>query len=166
MIQRLLLSGIIVAAVAFGYPYLSDWLAAYQGLQEAGPASDLTSELAPEVAPDLASAPASESAQPSSLIVRDVRVDDRNGRLVYRGDVDLGPELARIERGDRDPHRNDGSVFQNREGRLPKQQRGYYREYVVRTPGVGHAGPQRLIIGAGGDVYYTPDHYRSFRRIE
>jgi filamentous hemagglutinin len=148
MIQRLLLSGIILAAVVFGYPYLSDWLGQHQAEPDAGPTSE------------------SASRQQSTLIVRDVRIDDQDGRTAYRGDVDLRPELARIERGERDPHRNDGAVFQNREGRLPQQQRGYYREYVVRTPGIGHAGPQRLIIGARGEIYYTPDHYRSFRRIE
>lgn len=144
MIQRLLVAIIILAAIAFGYPHLSDWLGQHQAAQVSGLGS----------------------GQQSTLIVRDVRIDDQDGRTAYRGDVDLRPELARIERGERDPHRNDGAVFQNREGRLPKQQRGYYREYVVRTPGIGHAGPQRLIIGARGEIYYTPDHYRSFRRIE
>ncbi|MBK1646628.1 ribonuclease [Thiocapsa imhoffii] len=102
----------------------------------------------------------------SPFVIADVRITDRDGRLIYRGDVDLRPELARIERGERDPHRNDGSVFQNREARLPRQERGYYREYVVRTPGIDHAGPQRLVLGANGEVYYTADHYRRFTRIQ
>jgi len=106
------------------------------------------------------------SLSPSALIVEDVVVRDLGGEVAWRGDVDLAPELARIERGQRDPHRNDGGVFQNREGRLPKRPRGHYREYVVRTPGINHAGPQRLVIGADGEVFYTADHYRSFRRIE
>jgi ribonuclease T1 len=143
VIQRLLLFGVIIAAVVFGYPHLVEWVGQQEGPQQ-------TSAL----------------EQETRFVVRDVRIDDRDGRLAYRGDVDLRPELARIERGERDSHRNDGAVFQNREGRLPKQQRGYYREYVVRTPGIGHAGPQRLVIGAGGEIYYTPDHYRSFKRIE
>jgi ribonuclease T1 len=105
------------------------------------------------------------AAEPGGLVVRDVVVRDVNGRVAWRGDVDLAPALARIERGEKDPHRNDGGVFGNREGRLPARERGYYREYVVRTPGISHAGPQRLIIGGGGEVYYTSDHYESFRRI-
>ncbi len=105
-------------------------------------------------------------SQENPLLVQDVRVYDLDGRLAYRGTVDLTPELARIERGERDPHRNDGSVFQNREGRLPAQERGYYREYVVRTPTIRHAGPQRLVIGQGGEVYYTADHYQSFLRVQ
>jgi len=35
----------------------------------------------------------------------------------------------------------------------------------VRTPNMRHAGPQRLVMGAGGEIYYTADHYRTFRRI-
>ncbi len=100
-----------------------------------------------------------------SLILRDVQVRDLDGRVAWRGDVDLNPVLARIEAGERDPHRNDGAVFQNRERRLPQRPRGHYREYVVRTPGINHAGPQRLVIGADGEIFYTADHYRSFQRL-
>jgi guanyl-specific ribonuclease Sa len=32
----------------------------------------------------------------------------------------------------------------------------------VRTPGVSQVGPQRIITGAGGEVWYTPNHYESF----
>ena len=99
------------------------------------------------------------------LVVRGVEVRDLDGQVAWRGDVDLAPELARIAAGERDSHRNDGGVFQNREGLLPDRSRGHYREYVVRTPGISHAGPQRLVIGADGEVFYTHDHYRSFRRI-
>lgn len=99
------------------------------------------------------------------LVVENVRAYDMDGRLAFQGRMDLEPELARIERGESDPHRNDGSIFQNRERRLPIQERGYYREYVVRTPGIRHAGPQRLVIGQAGEVYYTADHYESFLRI-
>jgi len=101
----------------------------------------------------------------SPLVVRNVAVRDLDGRIAWRGDVDLRPVLERIERGHRDPHRNDGGIFQNRERRLPQRPRGHYREYVVRTPGISHAGPQRLVIGNEGEVYYTADHYRSFRRL-
>lgn len=101
----------------------------------------------------------------SGLIVPDMTVRDMDGRVAWRGDVDLEPVLARIEAGERDSHRNDGAVFGNRERKLPPQQKGYYHEYVVRTPGISHAGPQRVIIGKDGDVWYTPDHYASFRRI-
>lgn len=61
-----------------------------------------------------------------------------------------------------EPHKNDGSVFQNKEGLLPSQPAGYYREWVHPTPGVNGPGPQRVITGGGGELYYTPDHYRTF----
>jgi filamentous hemagglutinin len=63
------------------------------------------------------------------------------------------------------PHVNDGSVFMNREGLLPEQPVGYYREYVHPTAGIDGPGRQRLVIGGGGETYYTPDHYKSFIRI-
>ena len=76
--------------------------------------------------------------------------------------------LEPIERGGPFPYDRDGSVFQNRERRLPEQPRGYYREYTVATPGSRDRGARRIVTG--GDppevYYYTDDHYRSFRRVE
>lgn len=65
---------------------------------------------------------------------------------------------------------NDGVRFGNYEGRLPKQDRNYYREYTVDTPGLNHRGERRIITGGGTkqdpDVwYYTDDHYESFCEI-
>jgi len=76
--------------------------------------------------------------------------------------------LALIDRGGPFPHRQDGSVFQNRERLLPPQPRGYYREYTVDTPGLGHRGARRIVTGGQppAEWYYTADHYRSFRRFE
>jgi ribonuclease T1 len=48
---------------------------------------------------------------------------------------------------------------------LPPQQHGYYREYTVRTPGARDRGARRIVAGAGGEYYYSADHYRSFKRI-
>jgi filamentous hemagglutinin len=104
------------------------------------------------------------AAEPS-LVIPDVAVRDLDGRVAWRGDVDLAPELARIERGVKDPHRDDGAVFGNREGRLPSRPRGYYREYVVRTPGLRSVGPQRLVVGRDGEVFYTSDHYATFKQV-
>jgi ribonuclease T1 len=104
-------------------------------------------------------------ARDDALIMRDVKVYDLDGNLAYEGDIDLAPVLERIERGESDPHDNDGSVFQNREGQLPNKSSGYYHEYVVRTPGISSVGPQRLILGDSGEVYYTPDHYDTFTQV-
>lgn len=81
----------------------------------------------------------------------------------------LPPEAATtlelIKRGGPFPYRRDGLVFQNREGRLPAKQTGYYREYTVPTPGSKDRGARRIVAGAEAEYYYTADHYRSFRRI-
>jgi len=45
---------------------------------------------------------------------------------------------------------------------LPVKPPGYYQEFVQPTPGVGGAGSQRIVRGAGGELYYTPDHYATF----
>jgi ribonuclease T1 len=72
-----------------------------------------------------------------------------------------------IERGGPYPHRQDDGVFGNREGRLPRQSRGYYREYTVETPGSRDRGARRIIAGGRppSEFFYTDDHYRNFRRF-
>jgi ribonuclease T1 len=59
----------------------------------------------------------------------------------------------------------DDTTFTNREGLLPDHESGYYREYTVETPGSDDRGARRIIRGDGGELYYTDDHYDSFRRI-
>ena len=66
------------------------------------------------------------------------------------------------------PHAKDGVVFGNRERILPKQQRGFYREYTVITPGARNRGARRIVCGGAVAVnpeacYYSDDHYASFR---
>lgn len=68
------------------------------------------------------------------------------------------------------PYSKDGTVFGNYERVLPKQKRGYYHEFTVKTPGISSRGARRIV--AGGDwrtsreLYYTANHYVSFRRIK
>lgn len=64
------------------------------------------------------------------------------------------------------PFDEDDEVFGNREGLLPARPRGYYREFTVETPGGGDRGPRRLVEGRDGDLYWTADHYASFRQVE
>jgi guanyl-specific ribonuclease Sa len=88
------------------------------------------------------------------------------------GTAGLPPEavqtLRLIEAGGPYPYDRDGSVFQNREGRLPQRPRGYYREYTVPTPGSRDRGARRIVSGGQPPevLYYTDDHYRSFRMLE
>ncbi len=60
----------------------------------------------------------------------------------------------------------DGVVFSNRERILPKQKRGYYREFTVKTPGARNRAARRIVAGEVGEYYYTDDHYASFKRIK
>lgn len=65
----------------------------------------------------------------------------------------------------------DGIVFGNRERQLPRQTRGYYREYTVVTPGVRHRGARRIVCGglvvqSPETCFYTQDHYQSFQKID
>jgi ribonuclease T1 len=67
-------------------------------------------------------------------------------------------------------YEKDGVVFGNRERLLPKAERGFYREYTVRTPGEKSRGARRIVCGGEQpslpkQCYYTRDHYASFREI-
>ena len=73
--------------------------------------------------------------------------------------------LTLIRAGGPYPYERDGVTFGNFEGRLPRAERGYYREYTVPTPGLKHRGARRIVAGRRGELYYTDDHYRTFRRI-
>lgn len=73
--------------------------------------------------------------------------------------------LRLIREGGPFPYERDGVVFRNFERLLPQRERGYYREYTVATPGVKHRGARRIVAGRGGELYYTHDHYRTFKRI-
>jgi len=78
--------------------------------------------------------------------------------------------MVQIRQGGPFRYEKDGTVFGNRERLLPREKRGYYREYTVPTPGLGHRGARRIVCGgtqvrAPEACFYTDDHYTSFRRI-
>ena len=77
---------------------------------------------------------------------------------------------------------NDWIEAFNRNGALPARERGYYREFTVLTPGARDRGARRLVTGGCGQqvstkpvrvrpctanhpVYWTDDHYDTFRRV-
>jgi ribonuclease T1 len=78
--------------------------------------------------------------------------------------------LALIRSGGPFPNEKDGVVFGNREKQLPKQARGYYTEYTVKTPSAKNRGARRLVVGGepqtSKEIYYTDDHYQSFKRVK
>jgi len=86
----------------------------------------------------------------------------------------LPAEAQSVERAIRSggpfAHSKDGIVFANREGLLPAERRGFYREYTVATPGAHDRGARRIVCGGSQPTapvacYYTADHYASFRLI-
>lgn len=105
-------------------------------------------------------APAAAEASSGAVPKRPERVEAVAGLP-----AEVAETLALIDRGGPFPYAKDGTVFQNREGQLPKKPRGYYREYTVPTPGTGNRGARRLVGGADGEIYYTGDHYRTFKRL-
>ena len=111
--------------------------------------------LAPLPAP--ARGPGPAEAPVSSVALADL---PSQGRETY----------ALIRAGGPFPFEKDGVVFFNRERLLPKQPRGYWREYTVKTPGVRHRGARRIVCGGmprtPDTCYYSNDHYASFKEIQ
>jgi len=110
-----------------------------------------------------------ESSVTESLgtrFVTEVEVNSR-GRVIATGTIDLQPTFDRIAKGNVGSHisRNDGAVFQNREGLLPRANGLTYKEYNIATPGQSGAGAIRLVVGSNGKAYLTTDHYISFIRV-
>jgi ribonuclease T1 len=73
--------------------------------------------------------------------------------------------IGLIEQDGPFPFERDGITFQNRERLLPNKPNGYYREYTVITPGSRDRGARRIVAGAEGELYYTDDHYESFKEV-
>jgi ribonuclease T1 len=90
--------------------------------------------------------------------------------LPVRALSQLPPQAAQvwqlIQHGGPFQYRQDGVVFGNRQGRLPRRQPGFYREYTVPTPEEYDRGPRRLITGGAAELYYTGDHYVSFVAVD
>ena len=101
--------------------------------------------------------------------------------LSYTGPIDVSLSLGRIRAGGCVTNEsNDGGFFNFNPGELPNIPRkgtNYYMEFVVwptinltnmtydpAVPAYGtiaFPGPMRLLIGLGGEVYFTGDHYGS-----
>ena len=73
--------------------------------------------------------------------------------------------IALIIKGGPFPYQRDGVTFGNREKILPPRERGWYREYTVKTPGERTRGARRIVAGRDGTLYYSDDHYRTFKRV-
>ena len=140
-----------------------------------GGVADWTRDRAPERAndrnPDRASGRASDRASDRSSDRVSRQGADGLGTVAV-GDLpaEARHTLALIREGGPYPYEKDGTVFGNYERKLPRQRRGYYTEYTVKTPQVRSRGARRIIAGGPDgrptEFYYTDDHYQTFRRIE
>jgi ribonuclease T1 len=83
--------------------------------------------------------------------------------------ADLPPQalrtIALVDSEGPFPYPKDGTTFSNFEKLLPDRPHGYYREYTVPTLGERDRGARRIVVGSGGDMYYTDDHYASFHQV-
>lgn len=108
----------------------------------------------------------SGKTRPAPVTVDNVTIKDLNGRVVFRGAVELQGTLDRIGQKRKLRYSHDGATFENREGRLPRKAAGYYTEWIHPTAKLDGPGPQRIVTGRDGDVYYTSDHYRTFKQLK
>ncbi|MET9570652.1 ribonuclease domain-containing protein [Streptomyces virginiae] len=112
--------------------------------------------------------PSAASSAASSAVAPDAGPSWARGMAVVRADVlprQARDVLALIDKGGPYPYRQDGTVFGNFEKVLPRQKRGYYHEFTVRTPGERDRGARRIVTGEGGEFYYTDDHYETFKAV-
>jgi hypothetical protein len=100
---------------------------------------------------------ASRALRPTTRFVHNTTVASR-GRVIHRGVADLGPTVDAIRSGSL----KSRGVYKNYDGLLPSRAAGYYQEFEVMTAGMQSTGPERIILGLHGELYYTPDHYQTF----
>ena len=160
--------GLAVALVglAVALPFLrARFLAAgAQAVAEPSPPAPMPSpELSPAPsAPPVSVTPAPEEAQARIKPLGKPRLDAQIREVVGSMDRAGRPPAGVVQGGRRGGRRG---VFENLERRLPVHPSGYYRESDVWPPRAGGRGAERLIFGREGEVYYSPDHYRTFVRL-
>ena len=153
-ILPLLLTGLVVLALfAFGGTGFLGQLT-----ESTTPEATSTAEPAPGAASGTPAAPAPPAPAPENPSglpeVRESALPAEGRRI-----------LNLIRAGGPYRYSQDDQTFGNFERILPRRDRGYYREYTVPTPGEPDRGARRIVAGAGGDKYYTDDHYESFKFI-
>lgn len=118
---------------------------------------------------DLKSSFFADSAPSTTLSQNHIEIASNSNAAAITGDAQIDQTLVLIKQGGPFPYPNkDGTTFYNREGKLPAQSQGYYREYTVPTPAVSHRGARRIVTGGHPPtIYYlTLDHYDSFQKLE
>lgn len=129
-----------------------------------GPATD-----APTLQPPRISSAAALPVSTASTSKPSGERDPQTG-LRFVAESALTPEaqttLRLIRAGGPFPYSQDGVVYNNYNGRLPRHTKGWYHEFTVVTPGERDRGPRRIVAGRDGMKFFTMDHYNSFRRIQ
>lgn len=156
---RALLAVVIAIAAALGIALPGGGDDNSTSIGDQPPAPSAGTAQAPSAGAASASASTSASGGPSAGTRAGPSPTSEQGQAIAR-------VLAAINSGAPSPYSEDGGTFENREGHLPSQPLGYYREYTVETPGSPDRGARRLVIGQQGDTWYTSDHYSSFERID
>ena len=98
------------------------------------------------------------------------------GSTVYSGALNIGNTVNRIRmNNDSILTANDGGIYNNNSGALPAAS-AFYEFVVAPTSGtninfsgspynVSAPGPMRLVMNNVGDVYFTGDHYSTFKPL-
>ena len=118
---------------------------------------------------DLKSSFFADGTQPATVSQTSSEPASASNAASVTGDAQIDRTITLIKQGGPFPYPNkDGTTFYNREGSLPAQSQGYYREYTVPTPGVSHRGARRIVTGGHPPtIYYlTVNHYDSFQKLE
>ncbi|MFL9514428.1 hemagglutinin repeat-containing protein, partial [Acinetobacter baumannii] len=98
------------------------------------------------------------SSLPKVISNQPIMID---GRIIKK-DIDLEPTLQRILNNQPNPAFKDGKVYGNNTN--PKLPNGpSYTEWVVPTQGINGRGPQRIVVGSDGSMWYSPNHYGDIR---
>jgi guanyl-specific ribonuclease Sa len=90
------------------------------------------------------------------LVNTSERIHQANCQVFYKNTLSKSP---------------DGSVFKNFAPRgqktplFPVKPLGYYSEFVHPTPGGKGPGAMRIVKGQSGEMWFTPDHYKSFIQV-
>jgi filamentous hemagglutinin len=95
--------------------------------------------------------------------VHGVTIVDRGRVIATNQTVDVNPTLEAIQTSGING-RNYANDGRGGSQLLPAKGPGYYQEFDVvdQHPGTIGRGPERIVTGRGGEVYYTGDHYRTF----
>lgn len=156
--NRLVAERPIVAAIVLAVVALGAWLL----LRDTG---DADADAAPASSTVATRSTSQASTAPSAAD----QTDPASG-LPYVAESDLPPKaqqvLDTIRAGGPFEFEQDGGHFGNYEGLLPQEGSGYYSEYTVQLPGDRSRGAHRFVVGDGGEIYWTTDHYESFSVVK